>query len=79
MKINKNINFEYVTKYQFLTQISRYRVFNKKATKICGISINTFGKVWVADIHDNLTTYRILYDQGERLTRSKSEKFQISI
>ena len=76
-KLEKTINFECVTKSQLLTQISHNRVFNKKATKIYGISINTFGKVWVADIHDNLTTFRILYDQGERLTRAKSEKFQM--
>jgi len=76
-KLTKTIIFDYVTKSQLLTQIYRYRVFNKKATKIYGISINTFGKVWVADNYDNLTTFRILYDEGERLTRAKSEKFQI--
>jgi alkyl hydroperoxide reductase subunit AhpC len=79
IKINKNINFEYVTKSQLLTQISHYRVFNKKKTKIYGISTNTFGKVWIADIHDNPTTIRILYDKDERLTSAKNEKFQISI
>ena len=66
-----------MTKSKVLTQIYRYRVFNKKATKIYGISINTFGKVWVADIHDHSSTFRILYDQGERLTRAKIEKFQM--
>jgi len=71
VKVNKNIDFVYVTKSQPLTQIYRYRVFNKKATKIYGISINTFVKVWVADIHDHLTTFRILYDQGERLRNFK--------
>jgi len=75
-KLTKTIIFDYVTKSQLLTQIYRYRVFNKKATKIYGISINTFGKVWVADNYDNLTTFRILYDEGERLTRAKSEKFK---
>ena len=34
--------------------------------------------VWVTDNHDNLTTFRIFYDEGERLTRAKSEKFQMS-
>jgi hypothetical protein len=55
--------------------------FSKEIVRInfSGISINTFGKVWVADIHHNLTTFRILYDEGERLTSAKSEKFQISI
>ena len=77
IKVNKTIIFDHVTKSQFLTQIYRYRVFNKKATKIYGISINTFGKVWVTDIHDNLTTFRILYDESERLTSAKSEKFQM--
>ena len=77
VKVNKNIDFVYVTKSQSLTQIYRYRVFNIKATKIYGISLNTFGKVWVADIHDHSTKFKILYDQGERLTRAKSVKFQM--
>ena len=75
IKFNKTIIFDNVTKSQLLTQISHNRVFNKKATKIYGISINTFGKVWVADNHENLTMFRISYDEGERLTRAKSEKF----
>ena len=45
--------------------MSYYKAFNKKKTKIYGISTNTFGKVWVADIHDNLTKFRILYDESE--------------
>ena len=76
-KLEKTIKFECVTKSQLLTQIFHNRVFNKKATKIYGISINTFGKVWVTDIHDHLITFRILYDESERLTRAKSEKFQM--
>ena len=45
--------------------MSYYKAFNKKKTKIYGIYINTFVKVWVADIHDILKTFRTLYDESE--------------
>ena len=49
----------------------------KKANQIEGMPTNSFGNVWVADMPENLTTFRTLYDGTERLTRAKSEPFQM--
>ena len=49
----------------------------KKARAIEGMPANALGNVWVADMPANLTTFRTLYDADIRLTRAKSEKFQM--
>jgi len=49
----------------------------KKASNIEGMPAKSLGNVWVADMPKNVTTFRTLYDGATRLTRAKSEKFQM--
>ena len=49
----------------------------KRASQIDGMPSKSLGNVWVADIPENLTTFRTLYDGAVRLTRAKSEEFQM--
>lgn len=50
-----------------------------KATHIDGMSQEAIGNVWVADMPENVETFRTLFDGDKMLTRARSEDFKMPL